>query len=134
MTNEQRELAARLRWASAASKVSAQNVNYQCSVTIADAEAAATTIEQLAARCGRLEEALRLAESARDYNGDMLNKSRLRCGRLEEALRKYGTHIGAFEADPPPHCMGSKVFGADCTCGFDAALAPAQDDAAKGGA
>jgi sugar phosphate isomerase/epimerase len=58
MTNEQRELAARLRWASAASKVSAQNVNYQCSVTIADAEAAATTIEQLAERCGRLEAAL----------------------------------------------------------------------------
>ena len=48
--------------------------------------------------------------------------------RAREALRKYGTHLGAFEADPPPHCMGSQVFGAACTCGFEAALAPAQDD------
>jgi hypothetical protein len=39
------------------------------------------------ARIKALEAALRLAKSARDYNGDMLNKSRLRCERLEALLR-----------------------------------------------
>ena len=99
MTNEQRELVDQLRYRPVAT-------------TAAQMREAAATIEQLAERCGRLEAALRLAEFARDYNGDMLNISRLRCGRLEACVLEYW-HAKDWAAVGAADSTAAKLLPAD---------------------
>jgi hypothetical protein len=117
--SEQDTLRARLRiiaqglcWAAARSKASADNENYACGVTIAEAELAATALFEAAAALH--------AEGDRPALRAQLEQAQAENTRLREALKRYALHSNA--------CMGQNavemVKGAAwrCYCGLQAAL------------